>query len=141
VHEQGALDTGVIAGWTRTGEQFTVVLHPGCAATWAGWHPVYRFYREPIGGPDTHFFGADEAECGWLRERRSAGWVFEGAPFWVRYPAGAACPEQAVPLFRAYNNGQGGAANHRYSTKQAVIDAMVGRGWIDEGLAMCVRAP
>jgi hypothetical protein len=32
----------------------------------------------------------------------------------------------------------GGAANHRYSTDVAIIDAMVAKGWVSEGVTMCV---
>ena len=41
-------------------------------------------------------------------------------------------------LLRATNNGKGGSPNHRYSTKPAIIDAMVAQGWVSEGTVMCV---
>jgi hypothetical protein len=36
-------------------------------------------------------------------------------------------------VFRLYNNGQGGAPNHRYTTDAAVRAAMIAAGWAPEG--------
>jgi len=33
-----------------------------------------------------------------------------------------------------YNNGQGGAPNHRYTTSLAVRSQMLAKGWVSEGL-------
>ena len=38
-----------------------------------------------------------------------------------------------VPLYRLYNNGQGGAPNHRYTIDPAIRTQMIGQGWIPEG--------
>ena len=76
--------------------------------------------------------------CAVVRDRKEWGWQFEGAPFWATEPAGGVCPTDLRPLYRAYNNGKGGSPNHRYATDRATIDAMVGQGWIDEGVAMCI---
>jgi hypothetical protein len=140
--EKSILDKGSIAGWSRTGEQFTVVLQPGCIET-SGMHRVYRFYRKPIAGIDTHFFTVSETECAVLRDKPTRDWQFEAAPFWVKSPVVNACPAATVPVFRIYNNGQGGAPNHRYATQRPVVDAMVRDGWIEEGVSMCAdaRAP
>jgi hypothetical protein len=44
-----------------------------------------------------------------------------------------------TPLHRLYNNGQGGAPNHRYTTCTNLRDRMVANeGWVSEGVAMCV---
>ena len=42
-------------------------------------------------------------------------------------------PGGDVPVYRLYNNGQGGAPNHRYTTSLATRTTMLGRGWIPEG--------
>jgi hypothetical protein len=34
-----------------------------------------------------------------------------------------------------YNNGQGGAPNHRYANDASLVDSMLARGWIFEGEA------
>jgi hypothetical protein len=36
-------------------------------------------------------------------------------------------------VFRLYNNGQGGAPNHRYTTDPGTWAQMVAQGWIGEG--------
>ena len=38
-----------------------------------------------------------------------------------------------MPVYRMYNNGQGGAPNHRYTTDLAVRAQMLVQGWIAEG--------
>jgi Repeat of unknown function (DUF5648) len=43
------------------------------------------------------------------------------------------CPLGARPLYRLYNNGQGGAPNHRYTTSLATRTSMIAQGWIPEG--------
>jgi hypothetical protein len=48
-----------------------------------------------------------------------------------------------VPVFRLYNNGMGGAPNHRFTTDAAVRSQMLDAGWIpegagQEGVAFCV---
>ncbi len=89
--EQAALDSGLFAGWTRTGETFGVITAPGCPLPSTARHPVYRFYREPIGGPDTHFFSVGETECARVRDAPEQGWRYEGTPFWAGTPTFGAC--------------------------------------------------
>ena len=43
------------------------------------------------------------------------------------------CAAGTNPVYRVYNNGQGGAPNHRYTTELAVRNAMIALGWIAEG--------
>ncbi len=38
-----------------------------------------------------------------------------------------------VPVYRLYNNGQGAAPNHRYTTSLATRTTMLDKGWIPEG--------
>jgi hypothetical protein len=38
-----------------------------------------------------------------------------------------------LPLYRLYNNGQGQAPNHRYTTSVVVRVSMIAAGWIPEG--------
>jgi Repeat of unknown function (DUF5648) len=44
-----------------------------------------------------------------------------------------ACPAGSVAVYRLYNNGQGGAPNHRYTTDVNVRDHVVTLGWVVEG--------
>jgi hypothetical protein len=43
------------------------------------------------------------------------------------------CPAGTVPLYRLYNNGQGGAPNHRYTIDGATRSLMIAASWIPEG--------
>jgi len=45
-----------------------------------------------------------------------------------------------VPLLRAYNNGfaRGRDGNHRYTTDSSVYQDMLNKGWIGEGMVMCL---
>jgi hypothetical protein len=95
----------------------------------------------------THFYSSSDAECAALRERPE--WLFEGDLFGVRLVEGRGlergCPSATVPLYRSYNNGQGGAPNHRYTTDAGVLAQMVGQGWTAEGelpgrIVACVPA-
>ena len=49
-------------------------------------------------------------------------WQFEGDVFYTYLPdaTSGACPAGNIPVYRVYNNGQGGAPNHRFTTDEAV---------------------
>jgi hypothetical protein len=38
-----------------------------------------------------------------------------------------------TPVYRLYNNGQGGAPNHRYTIDLTVRAQMIAQGWVPEG--------
>lgn len=139
-NEQAAIDAGKVGpGWSRTGETFGVVIRPYCPEAVEGRrHPVYRFAGIPNAGPNSHFFTVSQDECAVVRDKVEWHWYLEGAPFWATEPSQGTCPPGTKVLLRAYNNGKGGSANHRYSTKQTIIDAMVAQGWVSEGTVMCV---
>ena len=50
-------------------------------------------------------------------------------------PGSRVCPIESRPLYRVYNNGLGGAPNHRYTIERRVLDEMVSKGWTMEGEA------
>jgi len=100
--------------------------------------PVCRFWSGQTFAPkSSHFYTAYQDECQGLQQ--GSVWLFEGQAFGWRLPTGApgsrVCPADNWPLYRAYNNGEGGAPNHRYTTDPAVLDAMLAQGWIMEGEA------
>jgi hypothetical protein len=144
--EAAAIDAGAAGPrWTRTGLSF-VVREPTSS-------PIARYVRRFYGsispGPNSHFFTMDSEE-GKAIERISAAtptdqprWNSEGISF-SAFPvmAGGACAAYQVPVWRAYNGGfaRGLESNHRFSTDKSVIDGMVSRGWISEGVAFCVNS-
>jgi hypothetical protein len=121
------------ADWIRTGRSFRSWTQP--AADTRG---VCRFFSDATFAPkSSHFYTPYTHECAGLNA--GAVWKYEGEAFQLRLPEGAAgsrtCSVETQPLYRAYNNGQGGAPNHRYTTDPSVLDQMVAQGWIMEGEA------
>lgn len=135
--EIAALDEGVhIRGWTRSGESFTVISATRRPDV-VGVRTAYRFYGKPGVGPPSHFFSVQREECHTIAG--SSAWLYEGVPFWADPPdAHGRCRGSGVPLYRLWRPF--GASTHRYTTQPATVAAMKQRGWIDEGVAMCVLA-
>ena len=65
-------------------------------------------------------------------------WTFEGDSYYANAPSAGACAPDTIPLHRLYNDGQGNAPNHRFTTCGNIRDRMVKNGWIYEGVSMCV---
>jgi len=125
--EIAALDNGTHAGWTRTGASFQVYASGagGIAAT-------CRFFSTAFGERSSHFYTPVASECALLRG--GSIWQFEGEVFNMAAPAeDGGCAPQDVPLYRLYNDGQGGAPNHRYTTRLDLRAQMLARGWVPEG--------
>ena len=136
--EIAGLDAGTGAkGWARTGKAFNVLLAPGCPP---GAHEqnAYRFYGRPGVGPDTHVFTVDREECRIVDQ--NGLWLYESAPFWATPPdsEGACAWTGEIPLYRVWRPF--GVSNHRFTTERTIVDEMTAKGWIDEGVAMCVRS-
>ena len=74
------------------------------------------------------------AECA-IRQADPA-WTQESADaFDIAVPtADGSCAEGLTPVYRLYNNGQGGAPNHRYTTDLTVRAQMLTQGWMPEGV-------
>ncbi len=129
--ESAALDSGVIPGWTRTGDAFkayAVQSAPGM--------DVCRFYGRPGLGSNSHFYTAAPEECAAVAS--DPHWIFEGIAFRVDRPdASGACAADRVPVVRLFNNGMGGQVKHRYLTSHDEIATMLLQGWIDEGVRFC----
>lgn len=43
------------------------------------------------------------------------------------------CAANTLAVYRLYNNGQGGAPNHRYTLDSSVRAQMLAQGWLQEG--------
>jgi hypothetical protein len=105
----------------------------------SGTTPVCRFYLPPAAG-DSHFYGRDAAECEGTA-RNHPDFLLEAPAFMHLFPPAAGrCPAGSRPIHRAFNNRPD--ANHRYTARCAVRDAMVANGWLAEGdgpdlVAMC----
>lgn len=126
--ERAAIDAGIHGtDWVPASDVFRVWTAPR-----PGSMPVCRFFSARMAPRSSHFHTHDAAECAALQ---AAGeWQFEGIAFHVA-PTGAdgGCPEGTEPLYRLYNDGRGGAPNHRLTASRATYDAMVAAGWVAEG--------
>jgi len=121
------LDNGTFVGWARTGESFAAY-----ASLPTGSAGVCRFFSKTFAPKSSHFYTPDVNECGVVKA--SADWQFEGAVFGVLAPGPTGnCPDGSGPVYRLYNNGQGAAPNHRYTTSLATRTAMLAKNWIAEG--------
>lgn len=125
--EIASLDSGVLAGWRRTGLEVGVYSRPV-----EGSSPVCRFYLPPSSG-DSHFYSASPAECADVRAR-FPGFTYEsGAVFAVVLPdfASGACPGAMRAVSRLWNARAD--SNHRYTADPAVKAAMLAQGYVAEG--------
>ena len=126
-NEIALLDGGAFGGvWKRTGETFAVWPQPtGSAAA------TCRFFSN-FDPKSSHFYTPFANECALLKA--GTVWQFEGIAFYVQLADDSgACPSGTIPLYRAYNNGMGGAPNHRYTTSLAILGQMLAAGWVFEG--------
>lgn len=133
--EIAAIDAGRVGPWQRTGETFVAYTRLGYVYD----RPErvgYRFTGAPDIGPSTHLFTVDREECFALAQ--DPRWLFEGLPLAASPPAlDGTCPVPGeVALQRLWKPF--GVSNHRFTTRAAVVEAMVARGWVAEGAAMCV---
>jgi len=130
--EIAALDGGAFGGvWTRTGQQFNVYALEGAPASSS---TVWRFFGTMFAPKSSHVYTANEAECTALVGGAIAGWQLEGPVFSAPLPAhNGSCPADTIPVYRLYNNGMGGAPNHRLVTDANEFAQMVTDGWIPEG--------
>jgi hypothetical protein len=128
--EIALLDGGALNGnWKRTGQTFNV--WPQNTSTSS---PTCRFFTTQLNYPtrSSHFYTPFPAECDTVKQ--NPNWAFESIAFYIQLAAAdGTCSGGTIPLYRAYNNGMGGAPNHRYTTSLTTLNQMVAAGWVFEG--------
>jgi carboxyl-terminal processing protease len=126
--EIAALDGGAFGGaWKRTGQSFDVWTGPANGAL-----PTCRFFSTAFAPKSAHFYTPYASECASLMAGQ--GWQFESIAFYLQLPdANGNCAPGTTILYRLYNNGLGGAPNHRFTTSTATFNQMQGAGWAFEG--------
>ncbi len=133
---------GAGAGWVRTKVEFAtwdrVWTNAGATGV-VPTKPVYRFYGTPGVGPNSHFYTVQEAENQIVR--KDPGWKFEEIVFYAVEPtANKTCPDSTTPVYRVYNNRFAqNDSNHRYMLSRTVEAEMVAKGWVAEGVVLCVN--
>jgi hypothetical protein len=62
-------------------------------------------------------------------------WVYEKIAFGLALPdpSTSGCAPNSRALYRLWNQNKDGTPNHRYTTSQYTLDAMLGLGWVFEG--------
>ena len=100
---------------------------------------VCRFFNVSFAPRSSHFYALHGLGC----EQTLAlfpDWSLESANvFGMVLPDGAGrCPATTSPIYRLYNNGQGGAPNHRYTPDLVTRTAMIEAGWTPEGYGIGV---
>jgi hypothetical protein len=132
------LDAGT--AWKRTGEMFKVYATPG-----EGRVGVCRFFGQfpqPSGpAKSSHFYALRGLGCEALLQKPGP-WQYEGDVFFMPSPnpKDGACPSGTTPVYRLYNNGMGGAPNHRFTTNPETQAEMLRDGYVPEGpngVGMC----
>ena len=126
-NEIALLDAGQFQGWVRTGRTFSV--WPSNSGNMNG---MCRFFSTSFAPKSSHFYTPFADECATVNA--NPNWQFEAVAFYVELPAfNGNCLPGTQALYRLYNNGQGGAPNHRYTIALEVRDQMLQQGWIPEG--------
>jgi hypothetical protein len=122
------LDGGAFSGvWKRTGEAFNVWAESTSTSS-----PSCRFFSTSFVPKSSHFYTPFADECAAVKV--NPDWQFEAIAFHIEVAAAnGLCGSNTVPLYRLYNNGMGGAPNHRYTTKPEIFNAMIAAGWAFEG--------
>jgi hypothetical protein len=126
--EIALLDGGAFDGnWKRTGQSFNVWTS-GSASTPA----ACRFFSKSFAPKSSHFYTPSASECQTVKQ--NPDWQFEAIAFYMELTfANGSCTPGTIPLYRLYNNGKGGAPNHRYTTSQTILNQMLAAGWVYEG--------
>src|SRR5678815_5933067 len=85
------------------------------AARASGTAPVCRFFSTAFAPKSSHFYTPFASECAAVHT--NPNWLLEsGAVFYIVLPTrDGLCAAGLTPVYRLYNNGQGGAPNHRLS--------------------------
>jgi hypothetical protein len=148
--------------WTRTGESFRAFdiqdfAFPNSYNNGHKINPMCRFFSIGFDPLSSHFYTNAASECGdlkmqviyvpasppsWLgglQPNPFPRWQYEGINFSLYAHKAGYCPNDSVvtskPLYRLYNNGIGGAPNHRYTTEMHIVTEMRNRGWVLEGVS------
>jgi YVTN family beta-propeller protein len=116
--------------WMRSFQFFRVWTVPG-----PGRLPVSRFFSTQWAPKSSHFYTANQDERNMLVAGAIPGWQLEadGVYYIMLADANGSCPGGTVALYRLFNDGHGGAPNHRLTTDRATRDALRAQGWIPEG--------
>lgn len=122
--------------WSRTGRTFRAYEN---TAARSGSVAMCRFFNVSFAPKSSHFYALHGLGCEDTAARFPDWQLEDDALFAAMLPdANGACPAGAVPVYRLYNGGIGGAPNHRFVTSPADRQAMLDRGYVPEGAGIGV---
>ena len=126
--------------WSRTGRTFRAYES---SAARQGATDICRFFNTSFAPKSSHFYAPRGLGCEDTIARFPDWGLEDDRLFAAMLPdANGTCPAGTIPVYRLYNNGQGGAPNHRFVTSLADRQAMLDAGYVAEGagvgVGMCV---
>ena len=126
--------------WSRTGFSFNSYVNATAPGTSVA---ICRFFNSTFAPKSSHFYAPHGLGC----EATIASfpdWKLEDDKLFnsMLPDSAGACPSGTIPVYRLYNNGMGGAPNHRFVTSLAERQNMLNKGYVAEGngigVGMCV---
>jgi mono/diheme cytochrome c family protein len=134
--EAGELGKPPFQDWQPTGLTFNAYSTGSPPASAVA---VCRFFNDHFLGISTHFYAPHGLGC----EQTISGfpdWTLETTDLFNAMLPDAAgnCPSGQIPVYRLFNNGMGGAPNHRFTTDLAVRAQMMAKGYTPEGYGIGV---
>ena len=140
--EKDALDarTPPFQDWSRTGFSFNAYAKAGAPAASVA---ICRLFNDHFAPKSSHFYAPHEFGCE-LTLTLFPDWRLENDDLFntLLPDAAGACPAGTIAVYRMYNNGMGGAPNHRFVTSLAERQKMLDQGFVAEGagigVGMCV---
>jgi len=127
--------------WSRTGFSFNAYTSTNAPISSTA---NCRFFNDHFAPKSSHFYAPHGLGC----EETIAkfpDWTLESDNLFRSMLPNAigACPAGTIEVYRLYNNGMGGAPNHRFTTSRTERQAMLDKGYISEGasvagVGMCV---
>jgi cytochrome c553 len=122
--------------WSRTGFTFNGYAN---ATAPAGSVAICRFFNSTFAPKSSHFYAPHGLGCE-VTITNFPDWVLEDDKLFnsMLPDASGACPQGTIPVYRLYNNGMGGAPNHRFVTSSAERQNMINAGYVAEGAGIGV---
>jgi streptogramin lyase len=127
-------------GWSRTGLSFNAYLPATAPGLSVG---VCRFFNIFFAPKSSHFYAPRGFGCESTLTMFPDWGLEDEKLFNAMLPdAAGTCPSGTIPVYRLYNNGMGGAPNHRFVTHLSEQQDMINKGYVAEGsgigVGMCV---
>ena len=126
--------------WSRTGFTFKAYAKTGAPT---GANAICRFFNDHFAPKSSHFYAPHGLGCEATLAQFPDWGLEDDNLFDAMLPdASGACPTGTIPVYRMYNNGMGGAPNHRFVTSLTERQKMLDQGFVAEGagigVGMCV---